>query len=298
MTRLNLDQLRTFLAIARLGGIRKAAAGLHITQPAVTARIRALETTLGAELFERTNTGMRLTKRGELLLRHAEQFENLAQAVEQDIVDPAGIDRHLRLGVSETIAQCWLPDFVTELHQCYPQLHIEIKVDISVNLRADLLDRKIDLAFLLGPVSDYTVDNIELPSFALRWYVAADTPDPAGGVAALFERPVITYARHTRPYRELKAQLFEHYGTGVTLFPSSSLSACFRMVEAGMGIAALPVALGQPYVRSGTLRNFQPGWLPPPLQFAAAYLGEPQSHLLRSAAELAREVARRADGDK
>jgi len=254
----------------------------------VTTRIRNLEQSLSAELFERTGAGLRLTKRGELLLRHAEQFEQLSELVARDVVDPGGTEGHLRLGVSETIAQCWLPDFIARLHEEFPKLEIEINVDISMNLRAGLLDREIDLAVLLGPVSEFSVDNIDLPGFDLAWYRAADQHARDG---SFFDRPVITYARNTRPYRELKAELFQREGPGIPLFPSSSLSACFRLVEAGLGVAALPRALGADFVTLGRIAEFDPGWTPSPLRFSASYMGEPRSHMVAKAASLAQDVA-------
>jgi DNA-binding transcriptional LysR family regulator len=290
MTRLNLEQIRTFLTVVRLGGIRKAATGLGLTQPAVTTRIRNLEETLGCALFDREPSGLKLTKRGEMLLEYAAQFEQLSQMVAKDIVDPAGIDGRLRLGVSETIAQCWLPDLISELHRLYPSLQIEFNVDISINLRAALLDREIDLAVLLGPISDYSIDNIELPGFDLAWYVAASAAEAAQDSDYL-GRPVLTYARNTRPYRELKEALFARVGPGVSLFPCSSLSACFRLVEADLGVAALPRVLGDEHVRAGRIREFDPGWIPGPLLFTASYLGDPGSHLVETAARTARLVA-------
>ena len=288
MSRINLEQLRTFLSVVRMGGVGKAAQALNLTQPAVTTRIRNLEQSLSAELFERTGAGLRLTKRGEWLLRHAEQFEQLGELVARDVIDPGGTEGHLRLGVSETIAQCWLPEFIARLHEEFPKLEIEINVDISMNLRAGLLDREIDLAVLLGPVSEFSIDNIDLPGFDLAWYRAADqdTTD-----RSFFDRPVITYARNTRPYRELKAELFQREGPGIPLFPSSSLSACFRLVEAGLGVAALPRALGEGYVKEGKIVEFDPGWTPSPLRFSASYMGEPRSYMVAKAANLAQDVA-------
>jgi DNA-binding transcriptional LysR family regulator len=288
MSRINLEQLRTFLTVVRMGGVSKAAQALNLTQPAVTTRIRNLEQSLSADLFERTGAGLHLTKRGELLLRHAEQFEQLSELVARDVVDPGGTEGHLRLGVSETIAQCWLPDFIARLHEEFPKLEIEINVDISMNLRAGLLDREIDLALLLGPVSEVSIDNVDLPGFDLAWYRAADQRPPDG---SFFDRPVITYARNTRPYRELKAELFQREGPGIPLFPSSSLSACFRLVEAGLGVAALPRALGVDYVNLGRIAEFDPGWTPSPLRFAASYMGEPRSYMVAQAASLAQEAA-------
>ncbi len=290
MSRINLEQLRTFLFVTRQGGVRRAASALNLTQPAVTARIRNLEETLGCALFDRTGGTMRLTQRGERLLRYAEEFEHLSELVARDVIDPAALDGHLRLGVSETIAQCWLPELIARLHRLYPRLEIEFNVDISLNLRAGLLDGEIDLAILLGPISEYTVENIELPGFALAWYVAADAPRLDG--AAYFQgRPVLTYARNTRPYREIRAELLARLGPGVAIFPSSSLSACFRLVEANLGVAALPRALGAPFVAEGRIREFDPGWHPTPLRFTASYLGEPRSQIIETAARTAHEVA-------
>lgn len=289
VSQLKLEHLRTFLAVCRFGSIKRAAERLNLTQPAVTARIKSLEETLGVALFERMPTGMRLTKRGDLLVHYAEQFQHLSDLVDENVGDVAGTDRHLRLGVSETIAQSWLPDFVAALHEAYPRLKIEISVDISVNLRAQLLDREVDLAILLGPVSEYTVDNVELPDFELTWFRAAG-PDPADPVD--FARtPVITYARNTRPYRELQAELFARHGPEAVLFPSSSLSSCFRLVEAGLGVGALPQTLGEDLIRAGRIRAFDPGWTPPPLRFTASFLGDPPNHLVAAAAHLARRIA-------
>ena len=297
MTRINIEQLKTFLAVIRLGGVRRASSALNLTQPAVTARIKNLEETLACELFDRRSGVMKLTKRGELLLEHAEKFERLAELIERDLVDPAGVEGRLRLGVSETIAQCWLPELVARLHRSYPKLAIEFNVDISTNLRDGLLDREVDLAILLGPISEYSVDNLELPGFDLAWYAAASSSQ-AIEPAEFMSRPIITYARNTRPFRELKEMLFERVGPGASLFPSSSLSACYRLVEADLGVAVLPRALGQEYVVAGRIREFDPGWVPSPLRFTASYLGEPQSHIIKTAAQLALKVAEEYSSDK
>lgn len=288
--RITFEQLNTFLVVAKSGGIRRASERLNLSQPAVTARIKTLEESIGVELFDR-KAGMALTKRAERLVRYAEQFVQLTDLIRRDVADPGGIDLHLRIGVAETIVQAWLPEFITSLRHAFPRLDIEIAVDISSNLREALLNRSIDLALLMGPVSEYSVDNLSLPEFGLGWFCAADAALPDDPREIFLSNPVVTYARSTRPYRELKALLFERYGPGVSLFPSSSLSACFRMVGANLGVAALPRALGMREVAEGRMRAFDPGWCPPALQFTASYLGEPQNFLAQAAAETARDVA-------
>ncbi|MDU9005328.1 LysR family transcriptional regulator [Sedimentitalea todarodis] len=298
MTRINLDQISAFLSVVRFGGVNKAARVLNLTQPAVTSRIKNLEESLSKSLFDRGPGGLRLTKHGELFLRYAERFEHLAEMVNKNVVDPEGLEGYLRIGASETITQCWLPDFVTRLHKKFPKLEVEINVDISVNLRAALLDREIDLAILLGPVSEYTVNNVDLPGFELAWYVAANVQPEHSNPSEFLRMPVLTYARNTRPYSELKALLLERVGPDVRMFPSFSLSACFRLVESGIGVAALPKALAKPYTDAGKIREFDPGWVPNPLSFTASYLGDPKSHMIETAARMAFGVATEFDGDQ
>src|SRR5438132_12146108 len=66
-----LFQLRSFLRVAEAGSVTRAAEALHLTQPAVTQHVRALERELGARLFDRTERGMRLTQAGQVLRQYA-----------------------------------------------------------------------------------------------------------------------------------------------------------------------------------------------------------------------------------
>ncbi len=277
--------------VVRHGGVRRAAEHIHITQPAVTARIRKLEKSLSVQLFERSSTGMVLTRRGNALMKYAEQYLQLSELIQRDVVEPGGIEMQLRVGVSETIVQSWLPDFVSRLRAVYPNLDIDISVDISVNLREALLTRSLDLAILMGPVSEFSVDNVELPEFPLRWYCAAGAELPNEIDQVFRDNPIVTYARNTRPYRELKTELFNRFGPDISFIPSSSLSACFRIVAAGLGVAALPVALAAAQIKVGAVREFEPGWRPAALRFTASWMGDPHSFVIERAAHIAREVA-------
>ncbi|MEM7257864.1 MAG: LysR family transcriptional regulator [Pseudomonadota bacterium] len=285
-----LDQLRAFLEVARAGGVRRAADRLNLTQPAVTARIKSLERGFGTELFDRAQN-MTLTRRGDALLGYAEQYLELHSLIERDVVGADGVCRLFRIGVSETIAQSWLPDFVRSLRAEYPNLMVEITVDISSVLRQRLLSDEIDLGLLMGPVSDYRVDNTPLPQFDLQWFRACgdNASEPSMQV------PVISFARDTRPYRALKTQLLERYGPSVVMFPSSSLSACFRMVAAGLGVGALPTELAKPYLDRAEIECFDPGWTPDALLFTASFLSGPNAAIGQRAAQIAQAAAKSFD---
>jgi len=75
--------------VVRFGGVRRASERMNLSQPAVTARIQSLEEGLGVKLFDRSTNGMTLTKRGEMLLRYAEQYAQLGELIKRDVADPA-----------------------------------------------------------------------------------------------------------------------------------------------------------------------------------------------------------------
>lgn len=283
---MTFEQVRTFLWVARLGGFRKAADRLHLSQPAVSTRISNLEQELRVSLFERGSGDLVLTKQGMLLLSYAEQMLFVEEEIKQRVANPAETEGLFRVGAAETIAQAWLPDFLKAFSKEYPRVNVDLTVDISLNLRAALLERRLDLVFLMGPVSEFTVENVSLPSFELHWYRAASNP-----VTDLAEIPVISYSSKTRPYRELISKLSRTVGPKARVFASASLSASLKMIAAGIAVGPYPRALADEYLTSGQIVEFDPGFIAQPLEFTASYLSEPRSFLVENSAEMARTVA-------
>ena len=283
---MTFDQIRTFLWVARLGGFRKAAERLHLSQPAVSTRIANLEQELRVPLFERGAGELVLTKHGTLLLSYAEQMLFVEEEIRHRVANPAETEGLFRVGASETIAQSWLPDFLKAFSQRFPRVNVDLTVDISINLREDLLERRLDLAFLMGPVSEFSVENVTLPSFDLHWYRASDNPHTDLGLI-----PVISYASKTRPYRELMSALSVRVGPQARVFTSASLSASLKMIAAGIAVGPYPRALAEDYLAKGQIVEFDPGIALQPLQFTASYLAEPRSFLVETSAEMAQQVA-------
>ncbi|RED13982.1 LysR family transcriptional regulator [Pontivivens insulae] len=283
---MNLNQLRTFYWVARLGGFRRASDQLHLSQPAISTRIATLEDELQAPLFERGTTGLTLTKRGALLLTYVEQMLFIEEEIKARVASPEETEGLFRIGASETIAQSWLPDFLKTLSTTYPRVNIDLTVDISVNLRNSLLEQGLDLALLMGPVSEFSVENVDLPQFELAWFKAAGR-----GPVKLDEIPVISYSAKTRPHRELMADLSRTVGPDVRVYSSASLSASLRMIAAGVAVGPYPLVLAQEEVAAGRIEQFDPGFAPKPLDFTASYLAEPRSFLAESAAGIARKIA-------
>lgn len=284
---MTFDQIRTFLWVARLGGFRKAAERLHLSQPAVSTRIANLEDELRVPLFERGPGTLVLTKHGTLLLSYAEQMLFVEEEIKQRVANPSETEGLFRIGASETIAQAWLPAFLKAFSERYPRVNVDLTVDISINLRAALLERRLDLACLMGPVSDYSVENVALPHFELHWYRATSNPQTDLGAI-----PVISYSSQTRPYRELLSELTRRVGPKARVFSSASLSASLKMIAAGIAVGPYPRTLAEEFLKTGQIVEFDAGFELTPLEFTASYLSEPRSFLTETSAEIARTVAR------
>jgi DNA-binding transcriptional LysR family regulator len=289
---MTLEQLRAFLWVARLGGVRKAGARLNVSQPAVSARIATLEAELQQQLFDRAPGGFVLTRQGQLLITYAEQMLFVEEEIRKRVSDPAETQGLFRIGASETIAQSWLPAFIKAFSADYPQVTLDLTVDISINLRTALLERRLDLAFLMGPVSEFTVENVALPQFDLHWFRArgADKVD-------LARVPVISYATKTRPFRELSEMLTRRYGPSVRIYSSASLSASLKMIAAGVAVGPYPRTLARGLLDAGEIEEFDPGFQPSPLEFTASYLADPRRHLAETGAAMARTVAEAWSGN-
>lgn len=285
---MTLDQLKTFLWVSRLGGVRKAAQEMNITQPAVSGRISALEESLGTTLFDRTHRGVSLTKQGVLLRDYAEKIADLVEGIKANVVPAESVNSLLRIGVAETIVQLWLPVFLSALYEKYPNLNVEISVDVTVDLRQQLIERSLDLAILMGPISEFSIDNVELPSVELAWFATASNKVPEMG-----STPIISYNRNSRPYRELRREVTKRYGDNTKIFPSSSIYAGLEMVASGIGVGIFPRQLGADLIKQNRIVEFDPGWNLAPLNFTASFVGDPRNELCAKAADLASIVSQK-----
>lgn len=290
----NIKQLETFLLVATFGSFRKASERLNTTQPAVSTRIAGLEEALGAKLFERQSSTVRLTAEGQQLLPAAQRVLRVAERLQltaNSLSETTGV---LRLGVAETIVHTWLPDFLKELQTNYPLVDTDIVVDATTTLRNELMSHRLDLAVLMGPILEYSIENIELPSYPLVWVCSPQLDLPIRRKATLSDLmrfPIISYARTTRPYSELYRKLTAEFEETPRVFPANSLAASIKMTLDGIGIASLPQEVVQDYTASGKLRVIECEWHPSDLQFTASYSSEPSNPLAERAAKLAVCVA-------
>src|SRR5207244_11954111 len=125
---MEIPQVEAFLAVGTFGGFRRAAEALRLTQPAVSARIRALEDSLSVRLFERGKHGMALSAAGRALRPHAEQLLHAVALARQAVHDlrPAG-GGALRIAAALSICTYLLPDVLKRFQAAHPKVMITVR---------------------------------------------------------------------------------------------------------------------------------------------------------------------------
>jgi DNA-binding transcriptional LysR family regulator len=147
---MDLELLRTFLEVNRTRHFGEAAEALHLTQAAVSARIKLLETTLGVRLFDRIRRDIQLTPEGNRLIRHADVLIAGWRKARQE-VSYGGAQQTLAVGGSLRLWDVLLQDWFHRVRQCLPELAITAESLTQEALTRDLLDGVLDLAFMVEP---------------------------------------------------------------------------------------------------------------------------------------------------
>src|SRR6266704_1425511 len=147
----DFKSIETFLWVVTLGSFRGAAQRLNTTQPAISQRIAQLEREMGVKLLNREHRVASPTTSGRQMMVYAEKLIGLRSEMMAEVGDRSTMRGVLRLGVAETIVHTWLPRLIKSVNTTYPNLSLEIEVDITPNLNASLLAQDIELALVLGP---------------------------------------------------------------------------------------------------------------------------------------------------
>lgn len=126
--RATLVQLRSFEAVARLGGVGKAAKALHLAQPTVSMQIKELTSAVGVPLFEPLGRGLTLTQHGELLLDTVRHMFSTWQRFEDQSAELQGLERGRLRIAAVTTTEYFLPDMLGPFAKAHPGIEIELTV--------------------------------------------------------------------------------------------------------------------------------------------------------------------------
>ncbi|MDB5567076.1 MAG: transcriptional regulator, LysR family [Tardiphaga sp.] len=286
--------IETFLWVVTLGSFRGAAQKLNTTQPAISQRIAQLERELGVKLLQRDHRVASPTPSGRQMMVYAEKLIGLRSEMMAAVGNRSAMHGVLRLGVAETIVHTWLSRLIKSVNIAYPNLSLEIEVDITPNLNARLQAQEIDLAFVLGPLSTPNVHNRVLCDYPVG-FLASPSLKLGNGPLSVYDLakfPIITFSRKTRPYEIVRSLFNRPDLPPIRLHASASMSTVIHMAIEGLGIALIPTAIIENELAAGRLQLLCTDLKISPLTFSASWLASPDTVAIELVADLASKLAR------
>jgi DNA-binding transcriptional LysR family regulator len=258
---MNFQHLRTFVAIADAGGVHRAATRLHLSQPAVSRQIQALESDLGVPLFDRIGRRVQLTSEGEDLLRRgrrlladAESFTARAGALRRG---ETGI---LRLGATPQIIESLLGGFLSRFRTVCPGVDVELLEDGGTNLPGRLA--RGDILLALMAVDDDRFDyRLLYPVYGVA--VLTKTHRLASrktlDVAELADEPLLLLRGGFASRDWFAAACSVAHVRPRVLLESAAPHAAIALAGSGYGIAVVPSTVQIPRQRVRAIALMQRG---------------------------------------
>jgi len=259
---MNLHDLETFVSIARLGGVTRAAGQLHRSQPAITRRIKLLEDHLGAPLLERGRSGAMLTEAGRTFLPYAEAVLAALKDGTQAVQALQGGDHGaVSLAIVGTLAGTTIVEQLRRFSARHRNARLELRTANSFEV-SDMVRRgevSLGLRYFADPSPELisrqiSEERIAVVCSARHEWGGKRLRDP-GQLRAdqWFSLPM---TRHHDSFAHLVARQLASAGLdGVTVMTIDSMTAQKRLIEAGIGIALMPESTIHEELRLGTLRT-------------------------------------------
>ena len=234
--------LGTFMAVARHGSVTAAARELHTVQSNVTTRLKQLEAELAVPLFERHSRGMSLTAAGTRLLSYAQKLDSLRVEALEAVRDTGAVRGSLRIGSMETTAALRLAEVLGRFHRLRPAVQIEVKTGPTAELLELVLARRLDGAFVAGPVEHPSIDSVVAFHEELVLIAAAGSPAMRERLRAQALTAIVF--REGCSYRQLLETEFSRRGwLPYQRIEFGTVEGILGCVAADVGVTVLPRAV-------------------------------------------------------
>ena len=239
---MDINALRAFALVAKLGNLTKAAALLFTSQPAISVQIKALEEELGATLFIRSNKGMALTPTGIELLPHAEEVLNRVKQLRLRADELKGtITGVVRLGTISSAALLRLPELLMYFSTKYPSVSIQLEHGNSSDVRHRLRKNSLTCGFIFGEVVDAEIQALPLCDIALNivgpaaWHERIRNATWSELVTLPWVCPPMSC-----PFRDVLEKLFVDEGARPEVYVEANDEMTLKeLVEKGVGVTIL-----------------------------------------------------------
>ena len=267
-----LRQVQTFYWVCRAGTFAQAAERMHSTQSGVSQRIRELEQSLGVKLFDRVGRTAKLTPKGRELVIHAEQLIKVFTDMEAAVASPVTLAATVRLGVSDYVAVTWLPKLVAAIHDQYPNLNLELEVDLGPNIQRKLDAGEVDIAIIPEADLGSRYASTYLGKVHFAWMANPRLKVPRRlSPAKLSKWPILSLSARSNSHRFL-GQWFAQNNVAVRrTHVCNNIQVLISLTVAGLGISHLPIEFVEPHIRRGDLRIVHIAPALRPLEYRAVW---------------------------
>jgi len=238
---LDVDQLRTFIAIAETGSFTRAAEVVHKTQSAVSMQMKRLEERIARPIFARDGRASKLTEDGQRLLDYARRIVNLNVETIAAFSD-AALSGRVRLGVPDDYADRYLPEIMARFSRGYPAVELTVICEPSVDLLERIDANEIDLAIVTNCESKRAAETFRRER--LLWVTSNRHATHTE------ERVPLALGRPTCSWRRSAIERMESVGRPFrVLYSSSNAGAVAAAVLAGLAVSVLPESGLRPGMR-------------------------------------------------
>jgi DNA-binding transcriptional LysR family regulator len=266
--------LNTLLWVVRLGSLSAAADHLHLTQSAVTRRIQELERDLKVKLFQRAGRLITPTTAAQAMLPAVERVLQEIATMRAAALGGSAYRGKVRIGIAELIGLTWFDRLLMWLDQDFPNLAVEIRVDVSGQLIEGLSRHSLDVAFLPGSALLKGLVQSTIGSRALRWvgHPRLIATHDALSPQTIADLPIILLPKGADWYDIAMVWFAEAKLKPSRVSTCNSLSVLTSLVRKGVGISLMPVDLIVEELANGSLVAIPEYPTLPRADYSAAYL--------------------------
>ena len=293
----SLGQLEALLWVVRLGSFRSAATQLNITQPAISVRVRELESAVGGKLFLRDSYRAKPTPLGREMAAHAERVIDACEELDGRFAAGDELSGPVRIGAADTFAMTCLPELMRRIEKRFPKVRTEIRVDFSVLLNRSLQAGDLDIAVLTGPTPNPLVTVEQLLTQELLWVASPRLALGKGPFrpADLANLPIITNPNPSQLFTSITGWFAAAGVQPVRINTCNSLVIMTRLTLDGAGISLLPVSTLRAELKSRKLAILKVVPRMPPHMLAVAYRRDVRGQGLGELAQMIHELTQSSD---
>ncbi|MNZ65653.1 HTH-type transcriptional regulator GltR [compost metagenome] len=244
---MDLNDLKIFQTVAEHGSVSKAAVELSYVQSNVTARIKLLENELKTPLFYRHKRGMVLNTEGKRLLMYSREILSRMEELKSEFLDKATPSGTLEIGIVETVIA--LPGILSAYFSKYPNVELSLKAGVTEELLQEVLDMRLDGAFVTGPIRHPQIEQVEV----IKEKLVLVTKSTAFSIEDITNTPLLLYNKGCGYRGRLESWMKVEGIIPKQIMEFGTFGTIIGSVAAGLGITIIPESSIKQLVAEGTV---------------------------------------------